>query len=183
MLQALPWSNWPCIVNTITVDDEQSSGLIKGIEFGAIHPGEISTKVLYLSMSGAAGPRIIDISIQSRIDTGEITHGDNEVLKTVTVQGLLPFSWETDVTYCHPVDSPAPWLDLSRIAERHRVEAEATVSVKLKLESPWDVVVQSIRLVEKVCVIYSKELLGLTHGRALLEAEFGTLLVKKARRI
>jgi hypothetical protein len=181
--QTLPWSDWLCIVNTIAVDDEQSSGLIKGIEFGTIHPGEKSTKVLYLSMSGAAGPRIIDISIQSRIGTAGITQSDNEVLKTVTVQGLLAFSWETDVTYCHPVDSPAPWLDLSQVAERHRVVAEAVVSVKLKLESPWDVVVQSIRLVENVCVVYSINLLELTHDRALLEAEFGTLLVKKAPRI
>jgi hypothetical protein len=77
-------------------------------------------------------------------------------LKTVTVQGLLPFSWETDVTYFHPVDSPAPWLDLSQIDnERHRVEAEALMAVKLKLDSPWDLSIQSIRLIEKVCIDYS----------------------------
>jgi hypothetical protein len=150
-----PWSNWLCIVNAIVIDDEQSSGLIKGIEFGTVHPGETSMKVLYLSMSGAAGPRIIDISIQSRVDTEGIIQGDSEVLKTVTVQGLLAFSWETDVTYSHPVDSPAPWLDLSQIdAERHRVEAEAVVAVKLKLESPWDLSIQSIRLIEKVCRLF-----------------------------
>jgi len=171
-------------VNTIAIDDEQSSGLIKGIEFGTIHPGEVSTKVLYLSMSGATGPRIIDISIQSQVATGGITQGDSEILKTVTVQGLLAFSWETDVTYLHPVDNPTPWLDLSQLdAERHRVEAEAVVSVKLKLESPWDLVVQSIRLVEKVCVVYSIKLLELTRDRPLLEVEFGILLVRKAPRI
>ena len=171
-------------MNTIAIDDEQSSGLIKGIEFGTIHPGEISTKVLYLSMSGATGPRIVDISIQSQDATGGITQGDSEILKTVTVQGLLAFSWETDVSYLHPVDNPAPWLDLSQLeAERHRVEAEALVSVKIKLESPWDLVVQSIRLVEKVCVVYSIRLLELTSDRALLEVEFGILLVRKAPRI
>ena len=139
------------------IEDERSSGLIKGIEFGTIHPGETSIKVLYLSMSGAAGPRIIDISIQSRVDTEEITQNDSEILKTVTVQGLLPFSWETDVTYFHPVDNPAPWLDLSQIdAERHRIEAEALMAIKLKLESPWELFVQSIRLIEKVCVDYSE---------------------------
>lgn len=170
-------------MNTIAIDNEQSSGLIKGIEFGTIHPGETATKVLFLSMSGAAGPRIIDISIQSRVDTGGVTQSDNEVLKTVTVQGLLAFSWETDVTYCHPVDSPTPLLDLSQIdAGRHRIDAEAVVSVKLKLESPWDVVVHSIRVVEKVCVVYSIKPLEFTYDRALLEAEFGTLLVEKASR-
>lgn len=113
-------------------------------------------------MSGAAGPRIIDISIQSRVDTGGITQSHSEVLKTVTIQGLLPFSWETGVTYFHPVDSPVPWLDLSQIdAERHRVEAEAVVVVKLKLESPWGLSIQSIRLVEKVCVVKSIKLLEL----------------------
>ena len=112
-------------------------------------------------MSGAAGPRIIDASIQSRVDAEGITQGDSEILKTVTVQGLLAFSWETDVSYLHPVDSPTPWLDLSHIdAERHRIEAEAVVSVRLKLESPWDLVVQSIRLVEKVCIVCSIKLLG-----------------------
>jgi hypothetical protein len=108
-------------------------------------------------MSGAAGPRIIDISIQSRVDTGGITQDDNEILKTFTVQALLPFSWETDVTYFHPVDNPAPWLDLSQIdAERHGAEAEALMAIKLTLESPWELSVQSIRLIEKVCVDYSQ---------------------------
>jgi hypothetical protein len=106
-------------------------------------------------MSGAAGPRTVDISIQSRVDTGTVTPSDSEVLKTITIQGLLPFSWETDITYFHPVDSPAPWLDLSRIdVERHRVEAEALMAVRLKLESPWGLSIQSIHLVEKVCVDY-----------------------------
>ena len=106
-------------------------------------------------MSGAAGPRTIDISIQSRVDTGGITQSDSEILQTLTIQGLLPFSWETDVTYFHPVDDPTPWLDLSQVhVERHRVEAEALMAVKLKLESPWDLSIQSIRLVEKVCVDY-----------------------------
>jgi trafficking protein particle complex subunit 11 len=152
------WTDWLCTVNTIAIEDERSSGLIKGIEFGTIHPGEASTKLLYLSMSGAAGPRIIDISIQSRVDTGGITQNDSEILKTVTVQSVLPFSWETDVTYFHPVESPAPWLDLSQIdAERHRVAAEALMAVKLKLEAPWDIFVQSIRLVEKVRVGHSQD--------------------------
>jgi len=110
-------------------------------------------KVLYLSMSGAAGPRVLDISLQSRVDTGGITEDDGEILKTFTVQGLLPLSWETDVTYFHPVDNPVPWLDLSQIdAEQHKIEARALMALKLKLESPWDLSIQSIRLIEKVCV-------------------------------
>ena len=171
-------------MNTITIEDERSSVLIKGIEFGTIHPGETSIKVLYLSMSGAAGPRVIDISIQSRVDTGGITQGDSEILKTVTVQGVLPFSWETDVTYFHPVDNPAPWLDLSQIDdERRSVEVEALMAIKLKLESPWELSVQSIRLVEKVCVDYSQKLPELTHDRTLQEVESGIPLVEKELRI
>ena len=57
------------------------------------------------------------------------------------------------------------------------------MSVKLKLESPWDLVVQSIRPVEKVLCCLLHQAAELTHDRALLEVECGILLVREVPRI
>ncbi|RPD57771.1 hypothetical protein L226DRAFT_490820 [Lentinus tigrinus ALCF2SS1-7] len=56
-------------VNYIAMDDQRSTSLIKGIACGSLAPGVSVLKKLYLTNTGAAGDRVVDISVQSQSRT------------------------------------------------------------------------------------------------------------------
>ncbi|KAF8663656.1 hypothetical protein AX16_000898 [Volvariella volvacea WC 439] len=53
-------------INSISLDGEQSTSLIRGISCGRLAPGMSIMKSLYLMNTGAGGDRIIDISVHSK---------------------------------------------------------------------------------------------------------------------
>ena len=52
-------------VNSTVLENERSTSLLKGISFGALQPGANKVKTLYLSSTGLAGDRVLDISVHS----------------------------------------------------------------------------------------------------------------------
>lgn len=100
-------------VNHISIEDEHSSGLIKGISYGIIHPGVTACKTLHLICTGSAGERMLDISVQSRTVMPQSEAEPNssiemsEVLQTLVVPVVSPFivSHETTYARCKPSGS------------------------------------------------------------------------------
>lgn len=102
-------------VNHISIEDVHSSGLIKGISYGTLHPGVTACKILHLMCTGSAGERMLDISIQSQTVTplSEVESSSNssvemsEVLQTLVVPVVSPFtvSYETTYARCRPSGS------------------------------------------------------------------------------
>ncbi|KAI0034857.1 Gryzun, putative trafficking through golgi-domain-containing protein, partial [Vararia minispora EC-137] len=118
-------------VNSIQIDEERSSSLLKGVSLGRIAPGATASKTIYLTNIGAAGDRILDISIQSAANvpaaaddtpSADVEHNDSaaedteathdggietmhldtaEALQTLTIATVAPISVEHDVRYMH----------------------------------------------------------------------------------
>ncbi|EJD08009.1 uncharacterized protein FOMMEDRAFT_138064 [Fomitiporia mediterranea MF3/22] len=105
-------------VNHIAAEEEQSSGLIKGISFGKLHPGTTACKTLHLMSSGVAGERMIDVSVQSQtisplsnVDPGapEPRMETSEVLQTIVVPTVAPFVVAHQTTYARRTSAgPGP---------------------------------------------------------------------------
>ena len=110
----------------LVVDGERSSSLVKDVELGKIAPGEDATKEIHLFCAGAAGERVMDVSVRSRavIEEGEDEEyseedGDGkekneadtmEHLKLLTVQAIAPLRVETRISYTR---SREPWSGLA----------------------------------------------------------------------
>src|ERR1700691_4065044 len=94
------------LANHIAFDDQRSAVLIKGVSFGVVPPGVDVLKTLYLVNTGAAGDRILDISIQSRTmpkpspsgstpispDSQSYPSDTSEALQTLTVPTVNPIT-------------------------------------------------------------------------------------------
>ncbi|KAL5532043.1 hypothetical protein ACEPAF_5607 [Sanghuangporus sanghuang] len=108
--------------NRIFIEGEQSSGLIKGISFGTLHPGTTACKTLHLVSSGRAGERMVDVSVQSRTlaplsdsesDAPAPRVETGEVLQTLVVPTVDAFIVAHEVSYGRrPAMGPGP-ADLS----------------------------------------------------------------------
>ena len=107
--------------NYIAVEGERSTGLIKGISFGTLHPGTTGCKTLHLVSSGRAGERMVDVSVQSRtlaplsdsepeVATARVETG--EVLQTLVVPTIDPFTVTHEISYGRSAMGPGP-ADLS----------------------------------------------------------------------
>ncbi|KAK0459106.1 Gryzun, putative trafficking through golgi-domain-containing protein [Desarmillaria tabescens] len=136
--------------NSITLDDERSSGLIKGISFGVLVPGVSSIKTLNLSNTGGAGDRMIDISIQSRVTPSRHDSSEDlsksemedvsEILQTLTVPTVKALNVAYDVVYKRPLAERLGLVDLRRFEEDFWDEGEAgeaLVSLRLECAGPW----------------------------------------------
>ncbi|PBK82765.1 hypothetical protein ARMGADRAFT_684202 [Armillaria gallica] len=145
-------------VNSITLDDERSSGLIKGISFGVLVPGVSSIKTLNLSNTGGAGDRMIDISIQSRVTSRHDSNEDlsksemedvSEILQTLTVPTVKALNVAYDVTYRRPLAERLGLADLRRFEEDFWDEGEAgeaLVTLRLECAGPWALELQKVAL-------------------------------------
>ena len=116
------------LVNTIELASHTSTGLIKGVSFGAIRPGINTVKTLHLHSTGLPGKRLIDFSIQSRLFAASSSRSrptsprsprspkspgfyepispvvplsTHETLHTLEVETNAPFRVVHDVTYRH----------------------------------------------------------------------------------
>ncbi|KAG8930220.1 hypothetical protein FRC01_003141 [Tulasnella sp. 417] len=103
-------------VNKISFAEQESTGLIKGVQFGTIAPGGIASKTLYISSSGFHGNRVLDVSIRTRLHASEdepstpppvpespTTSGPPsdscELLRTIAIPVVRPFECLSQATY------------------------------------------------------------------------------------
>lgn len=120
------------LVNVITVDGEQSSGLIKGILIGKLQPGTTTQKVLRLLCTGSAGDRMVDVSVQSHAvlpSTSETevpeTKETFEILRTIVVPAVSPFivTHKTSYSRCNHNQNLGP-ADLYAFETDHWDDSE-----------------------------------------------------------
>ena len=154
-------------MNDIRIDEERSSGLIKGVDLGAISPGVTVLKILYLTNTGASGDRILDISIQSRTFTTankaaspisppspSLDHSDtSESLQTLVIPTVNAMKMAFDVTYTRASRSPAGLVDLRSYEDEYWDDTdggEAQVEARWECVGPWSLSVEKVRLVRKV---------------------------------
>lgn len=154
------------IAQYIAFDDQRSSGLIKGIQFGIIAPGVSVTKTLYLVGSGAPGDRMIDVSIQSTsVQAVSVTKDDDaehprssssssthaavdtcEKLQTI----LIPMSRALSATY-----------DVSYRRSKNAIPAEddvwddsyggvAVITAKIECSAPCGLLIEGLKLQRQV---------------------------------
>ncbi|KLO13661.1 hypothetical protein SCHPADRAFT_852230 [Schizopora paradoxa] len=102
-------------VNRIEFAGEQSTGLIKGVSFGALSPGMSAMKALYLTSMGSGGERVLDVSVQSKVKgaseievSSRIEHHARaqEHLQTFVVPVVWPFTFSHETTYSRRADNP-----------------------------------------------------------------------------
>ncbi|KDQ50908.1 hypothetical protein JAAARDRAFT_41691 [Jaapia argillacea MUCL 33604] len=147
----------------ITMDDQESNGLIKGVSFGVIPPGVNTAKTLFLASAGAPGDRTIDISIQSRStaapsqprspitpDTPAATPDMTEVLHTLVVSAVEAIKVVYDVTCRRRLGESRGLADLRTFDGDFRDDAEGAegvITTTMECAGPWGVEVESVKLV------------------------------------
>ncbi|KAA1470414.1 hypothetical protein DENSPDRAFT_849542 [Dentipellis sp. KUC8613] len=155
-------------INDIRIDDERSTGLIKGVDLGSVAPGATVLKTLYLTNTGAGGDRILDVSIQSRAPgslappisplspTAPEGHaGDtSERLQTLVIPTVGAMKAAYDVRYRHAREGAKGLLDLRTYGAEGEwwdewEGGEAEVKVVWECVGPWSVSVEKVRLVRK----------------------------------
>lgn len=148
----------------IRLDNERSSGLIKGIPLGMLAPGVNTSKSLYLSSAGAAGDRIIDISVRSRYlglmtpseeeDTSNAElHDISEILQTISIPTVEGIKVDYDVVYRRSLRDAVGLSDLRRYEEEFWDDeggGEALVHFKLECMGPWSLELESVVLERQV---------------------------------
>ncbi|KAL0955838.1 hypothetical protein HGRIS_002040 [Hohenbuehelia grisea] len=152
-------------INSISVDGETSGGLVKGISFGTLTPGATAFKTLLLTTKGAAGDRMIDVSIQSRPKAAHVPLEDenepdtkaetipsqdvSEVLQTLVMPTVDPFKTSYSVAYCRKLAEHAGPADLRTFDSEYwddRQGGEAQVVFSAECASPWGLDISSMVL-------------------------------------
>jgi hypothetical protein len=153
-------------VNHIAIDEEQSSGLIKGVHLGILEAGATVTKLIDLTSTGGAGDRSLDLSFQS-ISPSDLPSSDalspssetrlgTELLRTLIVPTVSPFKIEQKVSYKRATKSSRGTLDLSTFDGDFWDDldgGEAVITTSLSCVGPWTVVIDACRLVRKVSLV------------------------------
>lgn len=98
-------------MNRIVLENEESTSLIRGVNFGVLEPGVESVKTLYLLNTGVVGDRTLDVSIRSQpaaslpasptpqtADSAGL-HDVNETLQTLVVPTTQAIKITSNVTY------------------------------------------------------------------------------------
>jgi trafficking protein particle complex subunit 11 len=155
-------------VNHVRVDEEQSTTMLRGIHLGLLQPGVDAAKTIYLTNTGAAGDRVLDISIQSRCPSSEtpvaaeppepespvVALKDvSEALKTIIVPTVEAITSDFSVMYQYSSRATLGFSDLRTYDHDYwddSVGGEALVTNKMGFKGPWGIKVESISLVKKV---------------------------------
>ncbi|KAJ7169134.1 Gryzun, putative trafficking through golgi-domain-containing protein [Mycena crocata] len=140
--------------NSIVLEDERSSSLIKGVNFGILQPGVSVVKTLYLVSSGAAGDRMVDVSIQSTALTEHQPENPElqdmtETLQTLVVPTLDAIKVDFGVVYKRAVNAQTGVADLRTYDHDFWDDAdggEAIVTARMECSGPWALEVASIKL-------------------------------------
>ncbi|KAJ6593407.1 Gryzun, putative trafficking through golgi-domain-containing protein [Mycena capillaripes] len=140
--------------NVIVLDDERSSSLLKGVNFGVLQPGVSIVKTLHLISSGGAGDRMVDVSIQSTV-VGALQPENpelqdmTETLQTLAVPTLDAIKVNFGVVYKRAVGARAGVADLRTYDHDFWDDGdggEALVSTRMECAGPWGLEVASVKL-------------------------------------
>ncbi|KAF7428799.1 hypothetical protein PC9H_008031 [Pleurotus ostreatus] len=150
-------------ISSISVDGEQSSGLIRNVQFGTLSPGVSAVKVLHVVSTGAPGDRLVDVSIQSKPpakhwqDESD-AEGDSrlvdlsEMLQTIAIPTVAPFKYSYGISYRHSIAGPAGLADLRTFESDYWDSSsggEAVVCLNVEFIGPWPLTIESLDLVRK----------------------------------
>lgn len=143
--------------NSISMDEQRSYSLIKGVSFGQIKSGESVSKTLLLASAGAVGDRVLDVSTQSRsaderteseenTDESDIT----EVLETLVVPVVAAFTTSSELTYRASLAPITPLVDLASFEPDYwHGGGECIINTRIECVGPWRMLVESINLADK----------------------------------
>lgn len=124
-------------------------------------PGAQVLKTLYLANTGAAGNRVVDISVQSRSTSSEesdnaLEHPDvTEHLQTLLVPTVDPIEISHTIAYTRPLNEWPGLADLRTFDAEFwddRCGGGALISSKLVCIGQSEIEIESIRLKREVCI-------------------------------
>ncbi|KXN87455.1 Trafficking protein particle complex subunit 11, partial [Leucoagaricus sp. SymC.cos] len=143
--------------NIIILDHEQSSSLIKGVSCGVLKPGVAVVKTLHLLSSGAAGDRVLDISVQTKsldnvssVDQKEHEERESDIterLRTIVVPTVDAFQFTHDVIYQHNTKEWSALTDLESYEESYLDtgrSAETQITTDMRIVGPWPVYIEHV---------------------------------------
>ncbi|KAF8627616.1 hypothetical protein AX15_004317 [Amanita polypyramis BW_CC] len=149
-------------VNSIILDNERSTSLIKGISFGVLQPGANNVKTLFLINTGVSGERALDISVRSRppidqevrVEEGPdgsrdgLEYDSTEILHTLAVSAVEPFKISHDVVYRRSYQEWPGLAGLKSFDSNFWDErgGEAVVNVRVECPGPWPIEVEDVAL-------------------------------------
>jgi trafficking protein particle complex subunit 11 len=151
-----------CAVNHITIDDKQSSGLIKGVNLGTLGAGEKVAKTICLTSTGGAGDRSLDLSFQSSSSSDsppsetEQAAEATELLQSLVVPTVHPFKTEQKISYRRTSKATRGTLDLATFEGDFWDDSdggEAVITTSISCTGPWGTKVEGFKLVRKVRTI------------------------------
>lgn len=148
----------PSTENLIVLDEERSPSLIKGVNFGILQPGVSVVKTLHLISSGAAGERMVDVSIQSTVVGTETPENPElqdmtETLQTLVVPTVEAIKVKYGVVYKRAAAARVGVADLRTYDHDFWDDGdggEAVVTAQMECAGPWGLEVASVKLLREV---------------------------------
>lgn len=145
------------------MEEQESTGLIKGVSFGVIKPGGASSKTLFLLSSGSPGNRVLDVSMRSRAVTpGEtgthapsLEHDHCETLETLVIPAKQPFVATSEVVYHRSSGALRSLMDLGLYDQGgFDPRTQVTVSTSIVNSGPWELELDSVKWDAQVSIRY-----------------------------
>jgi len=156
-----------CAVNRITLDDDESTSLIRGVKFGVLESGAETVKTLYLFNTGAVGDRTLDVSIRSqsvahlpsspKTPNSATPHDTNETLQTLVIPAIQAIKIASNVAYQRSLRPQAGLVDLRTYGNdlwEDGVSGEATITSTFRCTSSCGLRLESIQLENQVRSIW-----------------------------
>ena len=154
-----------CTVNRITLENEESTSLIRGVKFGVLEPGAETVKTLYLLNTGAVGDRTLDVSIRSqsttRLPSSPVpqtsdsagSYDTNETLQTLIIPTTQAMQMKSNVAYHRSLQPQAGLADLRAYGNdlwEDRIPGEAMITSTFQCAGSCGLRLESIRLENQV---------------------------------
>lgn len=158
-----------CTVNRITLEDEESTSLIRGVKFGVLEPGAETVKTLYLLNTGAVGDRTLDVSIRSqsttRLPSSPVpqtsdsagSYDTNETLQTLIIPTTQAIQMKSNVAYHRSLQPQAGLADLRAYGNdlwEDRIPGEAMITSTFQCAGSCGLRLESILLENQVQYTY-----------------------------
>lgn len=152
-------------MNRITLEDEESTSLIRGVKFGVLEPGSETVKTLYLLNTGAVGDRTLDVSIRSQSTTQLPSspvprtpdsvglYDTNETLQTLVIPTTQAIKVTSSVAYQRSLRLQAGLADLRTYGNdlwEDSVSGEATITSTFQCAASCGLKLESIQFESQV---------------------------------